>query len=123
MHARLPRTRRRRVTLLTAATAAIGALIVSLPSAAVPADAASSVNLILNGNAETGLCTTTGLDTMTMPGWTITSGGPDTVCYGASGYPTTSEGPPDAGNGFFAGGSKGNASMQQVVSVSSGSAA
>ena len=88
-----------------------------------PAAAATSANLILNGNAETGLCTTTGLDTMTIPGWQITSGGPDTVCYGASGYPTTSEGPPDAGNGFFAGGSKGNASMQQVVSVSSGSAA
>ena len=88
-----------------------------------PAAAATSANLIVNGNAETGLCTTTGLDTMTIPGWQITSGGPDTVCYGASGYPTTSEGPPDAGNGFFAGGSKGNASMQQVVSVSSGSAA
>ncbi len=92
---------------------------------AVPwsAVAATSANLILNGNAETGLCTTTGLDTMTIPGWQITSGGPDSVCYGAPGYPTTSEGPSDAGNAFFAGGSKGNASMQQVVDVSSGASA
>jgi hypothetical protein len=92
---------------------------------AVPghAAAATSANLILNGNAETGLCTTTGLDTTTIPGWQITSGGPDSVCYGASGYPTDSEGPSDAGNAFFAGGSKGNASMQQVVDVSSGSSA
>src|SRR5580698_4605159 len=87
------------------------------------AAAATSVNLILNGNAETGLCTTTGLDTMTIPGWQITSGGPDSVCYGASGYPTDSQGPADAGSAFFAGGSKGNASMQQVVNVTSGSAA
>lgn len=42
-----------------------------------PAAAATSANLILNGNAETGLCTTTGLDTTTMPGWQILSGGPD----------------------------------------------
>jgi putative Ig domain-containing protein/phosphoesterase family protein len=99
------------------------ALLAGGLAAPLQATAATSANLIVNGNAETGLCSTTGLDTMTIPGWQITSGGPDTVCYGASGYPTDSEGPADAGNGFFAGGSKGNASMQQMVSVSSGSSA
>jgi hypothetical protein len=106
--------------------AAVVSLLVGLLSglaAAAPAEAAASGNLIVNGNAETGLCTTTGLDTMTIPGWQITSGGPDSVCYGASGYPTDSEGPSDAANAFFAGGSKGNASMQQLVNVSSGASA
>jgi phosphoesterase family protein len=88
------------------------------------ANAATSGNLIINGDAESGLCTTTGLDTTTLPGWTITSGGPDAVCYGASGYPTSSSpGPASRGNAFFAGGSKGNAQMQQLVSVSSAASA
>jgi hypothetical protein len=123
MHLRPRWPRHHRATLLAATLAALSTLTVNLAAFPPPAVAATSVNLILNGNAEAGLCTTTGLDTMTIPGWQITSGGPDSVCYGASGYPTDSAGPPDAGNAFFAGGSKGNATMQQVVNVSSGSAA
>jgi hypothetical protein len=85
----------------------------------------SSGNLILNGNATVGLCSTTGLDTMTEPGWTITSGGPDSVCYGSpGGYPSHSTtGASSSSNAFFAGGSKGGASTDQVVNVSSASSA
>jgi hypothetical protein len=111
-----------RRTTAAALAIALGALTVLI--AATPASAVTSANLIVNGNAETGLCTTSGLDGMTVPGWAITSGTPDTVCYGASGYPSASSpGPSDRGNGFFAGGSTGNATMTQTVDVSSAATA
>lgn len=104
--------------------AALAGLLGACTLGPVAANAATSGNLIINGDAESGLCTTTGLDTTTMPGWTITSGGPDAVCYGAPGYPTASSpGPSNRGNAFFAGGSKGNAQAQQVVNVSSAATA
>lgn len=99
--------------------------LAALTAAAPPAHALSSGNLIVNGDAASGLCTTTGLDTTTLPGWTITSGGPDSVCYGApGGYPSRSTpGASSTSSGFFAGGTKGNASMRQAVNVSSASTA
>jgi hypothetical protein len=84
----------------------------------------ASVNLILNGNAGTGLCTPNGLDSMTIPGWTVTAGHPASVCYGAAGFPTSSTpGPSDRGQAFFTGGATGSASMWQQVDTSSARAA
>jgi hypothetical protein len=111
-----------RRTIAAAIAIALGGLAVLVM--ATSAAAVTSANLIVNGNAETGLCTTSGLDGMTVPGWSITSGLPDTVCYGASGYPTsTTPGPSDRGQGFFAGGATGNATMTQTADVSSAAAA
>ena len=80
----------------------------------------ASVNLILNGNAGTGLCTPDGLAAMTIPGWTVTAGNPASVCYGAAGFPARSTpGPPDRGQAFFTGGASGSASMWQQADTSS----
>ncbi len=111
--------RRWRAVLAAAALGTLTTLVVANPGAA-----ATSGNLIVNGNAEAGLCTTSGLDGMTLPGWSIVSGLPDVVCYGASGYPTAnSPGPADRGTGFFAGGATGNATMTQTVDLSSAATA
>jgi hypothetical protein len=84
----------------------------------------STVNLIRNANAETGLCASNGLEAMTIPGWAVTSGSPAPVCYGAAGFPADSTpGPPGRGRAFFTGGVSGNASMWQEASVSPASAA
>jgi hypothetical protein len=57
---------------------------------------------------------------MTLPGWTITSGEPNAVCYGApGGFPTASTpGSPTRGTAFFTGGGTGNSSLSQIVDVS-----
>jgi hypothetical protein len=110
---------RRVPAFVAAVTLGFGILI-----STTPAQAATSANLIVNGNAETGLCTNNGLDGMSVPGWSIVSGTPDTVCYGASGFPTASSpGPSDRGANFLAGGGTGNATLTQTVDVSSAATA
>jgi len=77
-------------------------------------------NLLLNPGAEVGGCTTSGYDRMTVPGWTVDSGSPDSVCYGAVGFPRVgTPGPPDAGRAFFSGGATGDARLSQRIDLSS----
>jgi Phosphoesterase family len=90
--------------------------------AATPAArlAAAGTNLLVNPDAETGLCTQSGYDAMTVPGWTVTAGSPDSVCYGAIGFPKAGvPGPPDRGRAFFSGGATGDGTMTQTLSVAS----
>lgn len=80
------------------------------------------VNLIVNGNAESGTSSSTG-DPVVVPGWT-TSAAFTVIPYGAAGgYPTTSDPvPPDHGNQFFAGGN--NAALStatQTIDLSANS--
>lgn len=77
-------------------------------------------NLLLNPDAEVGDCTTSGYDAMTVPGWTVVSGSPDSVCYGAIGFPKVgTPGPTSEGRAFFAGGATGNAEISQRIDLSS----
>ncbi|MEY9931119.1 hypothetical protein ABH926_005766 [Catenulispora sp. GP43] len=114
-------------TALLASTAALALLSgVMSVTAARPAHAATmSGNLLVDSGAESAAqCSSNGLDDMTMPGWTIVSGDPNAVCYGASGYPDASTpGSPTRGNQFFAGGGTGNSDLAQTVDVSSAASA
>ncbi|MDH6113383.1 hypothetical protein P3T36_001738 [Kitasatospora sp. MAP12-15] len=96
----------------------MGALLV----VAAPAHAATtSGNLIVNGNAEAGYCTTDWTAATTMPGWSVLSGSPAVDCYsvGSFGLPSGT----DAGKAFFGPGNQGDGAMQQSVDVSSAATA
>lgn len=83
--------------------------------------AATSGNLIVNGDAEAGYCTTDWTAATTIPGWTVLSGSPDVVCYsaGSFGHPAS----PAPGTAFFAPGNQGDGAMEQAVDVSSAAGA
>jgi len=84
-----------------------------------------SVNLIVNGDAEAGVGSSSGFDVVVVPGWT-TSGNFTVVVYGApGGFPTaTDPGPSDRGRNFFAGGpNNASSSASQIIDVSDGAAA
>src|SRR5436305_6303647 len=101
-----------------------GALTVAGGSGVLAGTAFGAVsgNLVVNGDAETGLCTTSGYDAMTVPGWTVAGGLPDTVCYGTDTFPSAgTPGPAQRGKGFFAGGATGDATLTQTVDVSAAS--
>ncbi|MDH6577055.1 alkaline phosphatase family protein [Kitasatospora sp. MAP5-34] len=98
--------------------ALLGALLVVV----TPAGAATtSGNLIVNGDAEAGYCTTDWTAASTMPGWTVLSGNPDVVCHSVAsfGYPSGAT----PGKAFFAPGNQGDGAMQQTVDVSSAASA
>jgi hypothetical protein len=84
------------------------------------ADAVSyGVNLIVNGNAESGSSSSTGAQ-VPVPNWTIT-GAFTVIPYDAHGYPTSGgPGPPDRLNQFFAGGN--NSTATQVIDLSANAA-
>ncbi|HEY7176230.1 MAG TPA: alkaline phosphatase family protein, partial [Micromonosporaceae bacterium] len=85
-----------------------------------PRMAPPGTNLLVNPNAEAGTCTTSGYDAMTVPGWTVTDGSADSVCYGAVGFPRPDvPAPADRGRAFFSGGATGDSTMTQIVNVSS----
>ncbi len=98
----------------------------SASNAAPHAPAVTSGNLLVDPGAESvAQCSSNGLDGMTIPGWTITSGEPNGVCYGApGGFPTSSTpGSPNRATQFFAGGGTGNSSLSQTVDVSAAASA
>lgn len=123
-HVILRRTSGRGRAALVASAALIAALAgAASVTAALPARAATtSANLLVDAGAESvAQCSSDGLDGMTVPGWTITSGEPNAVCYGAAGgYPTSSTpGSPTRGKQFFDGGATGNSGLSQTIDVSS----
>ncbi|GHE10404.1 alkaline phosphatase family protein [Streptomyces alanosinicus] len=115
----------RRVLAAGTATALLAALVVATAASPVRAASGASTttdNLLVDpGGEDAAICSPTGLDGMTVPGWTTTSGEPNTVCYGAAGgYPTASTpGSPTRGKGFFDGGATGDSGLEQTVDVSS----
>jgi hypothetical protein len=98
-------------------TVAQPAAATSMPVAVMRPMAAAGTNLLLNPGAETGLCTASGYDAMTVPGWTVTAGSPDSVCYGAVGFPRIGTPGPATGRAFFSGGATGNANLTQRISL------
>ena len=78
------------------------------------------VNLLVNGNAEEGTASSTG-DPVPVPGWSVSSAF-TVVPYGAPGFPTVSQGPPDAMNQFFAGGNADLSTATQEIDVTANAA-
>ncbi|MGH8539418.1 MAG: hypothetical protein ACRETW_02800, partial [Stenotrophobium sp.] len=66
-----------KIARAVAATATTAALF-----AGGQAHAASSGNLIVNGDGETGLCTSDWKAVTTVPGWQVLAGNPSLACYG-----------------------------------------
>ncbi|MBR7832102.1 hypothetical protein KDL01_02460 [Actinospica durhamensis] len=83
--------------------------------------ATTSANLIVDGDANAGYCTTDWTAATTMPGWQVESGSPDVVCSsaGSFGYPSGASADP----AFFAPGNQGDGSIEQTVDVASAAAA
>jgi hypothetical protein len=97
---------------LTTLVGLIGAL------AFVPAANAASPNLIVNGGPRAGLCSSSGYEDMSNPGWTISAGAPEEVCLENTGhFPNASTPGARSGSAFFAGGTRGDGSLTQTVSV------
>ncbi len=121
------RFRRLALTVASMTTALAAVLSITVFEGANRAAAAvTSANLIVDGGAESvAQCSTKGLDGMTLPGWTITSGEPNAVCYSAGGgFPgPTTPGSPIRGNAFFTGGGTGNSGLSQTVDVSAAATA
>jgi hypothetical protein len=108
--------------LLWRALGGVLTLLSALLVVATPANAATtSGNLIVNGDAEAGYCTTDWTAATTMPGWTVLSGSPDVVCYSAGSFSYPSS--PAPGKAFFAPGNQGDGAMEQTVDVSSAATA
>lgn len=84
---------------------------------ASPVFAANSGNLIVDGDGESGTCTTDWSAVNTVPGWTVTQGSPSIVCYsiGSFNAPTGGSG----GNAFIADGPYGDSALRQNINVSS----
>ena len=59
----------------------------------------ASGNLVADGNASAGYCTHDWNAATTIPGWTVTRGSPNVMCYPARPFPRP---PGPAGGGFFA---------------------
>lgn len=94
------------------------ALLAAVPTASA---ATTSGNLIVNGDAEAGYCTTDWTAATTMPGWTVESGSPDVVCYSAGSFAHPAA--PLPGKAFFAPGNQGDGSISQTEDVSSAATA
>jgi hypothetical protein len=87
------------------------------------ADAVSyDVNLVVNGNAESGSSSAVG-NPVSVPGWT-TSSAFTVIPYGAAGgYPSSSDpGPPDRLNQFFGGGNAAVSTATQEIDLSANAA-
>jgi hypothetical protein len=101
---------RRAVAVAVAASALLAA-----PSVA---GAAVSPNLIVNGDAEAGLCSSSGFEDMTSPGWTISSGAPEEICFtNTGGFPHAHTPGAQPGQAFLAGGTHGDSALTQTLSV------
>jgi hypothetical protein len=83
-----------------------------------------SGNMIVDGDAEAATCSLSGYEETTVPGWTITSGGPNAVCFNnTGGFPSASASGAQPGNAYFTGGTHGNSSLSQSVDVSAAASA
>ena len=101
------------------ATLAAGALPaagqVATGQAAGPV-AGPGTDLLVNPGAQAGAVSAQGWDSVTIPGWRVTSGLPTVVRYGTPGFPgATKRWPAVPGGHLFAGGAGGTARLRQLV--------
>lgn len=76
-------------------------------------------NLIVDGRANAGYCTTDWTAATTMPGWTVNASSPDVICSSAGSFSW----PGTAPGAFFAPGDQGDGNMAQTINVSAASGA
>ncbi len=115
---------RSRAGRVTASGVALAALLGAVPSGAAASVLApggsrggasgASGNLVADGNASAGYCTHDWNAATTIPGWTVTRGSPNVMCYPARPFPRP---PGPAGGGFFSGGPYGDSAMTQTASL------
>ncbi|MCX3061661.1 alkaline phosphatase family protein [Streptomyces beihaiensis] len=99
----------------------LGALLVFAPASARAA--ATSGNLIVNGDAESGgYCTDDWAAATTVPGWTTESGGLNVMCHSVASFGLPDDGK-TPGKSFFGPGNFGDGAMTQTADVSSAAAA
>jgi len=107
---------------LSRIVAYLAALAISLllPWHAATAQALTTTgNLIVDGSANAGYCTTDWTAATTMPGWTVNASSPDVICSSAGGFSW----PGTAPGAFFAPGNQGDGAMTQTISVSAAASA
>ena len=81
-------------------------------------------NLLANPGAQAGAASARGWDSVTIPGWQVSSGLPTVVRYGTSHFPAaTGRGPARHDGQMFAGGAGGTARLRQVVPLRSAAGA
>ncbi len=77
-------------------------------------------NLLANPGAQAGAASARGWDSVTIPGWQVSSGLPTVVRYGTTHFPVAiGEWPAVPGGQMFAGGAGGTARLRQVVPLRS----
>jgi hypothetical protein len=77
-------------------------------------------NLLANPGAQAGAVSAHGWDSVTIPGWQVSSGLPTVVRYGTRHFPqATGLGPAVPGGQLFAGGAGGTARLRQTVPLRS----
>ncbi|MEZ0069726.1 hypothetical protein ABIA32_005773 [Streptacidiphilus sp. MAP12-20] len=110
--------------LVPAVVLALLAALLGLTTSAPAASAASSPNLILDGSGQNASCSGSGYDETTAPGWTVTSGAPNVVCYvNNGGFPSASTPGAQSGSGYFTGGTHGSSGLRQTADVSAAATA
>ena len=109
------RAMRGSILLGTVAAACISCLF------ATSVSAAGSGNLLVDGDGESGTCTTDWSAVNTVPGWTVTQGNPSIVCYSIASFNTPTSG--SGGNAFIADGPYGDSALRQNVNVASAASA
>jgi hypothetical protein len=93
-------------------------VVSTVVSPIVASSSVGSPNLIVNGGPSVGLCSSSGYEDMTDPGWTISAGAPNEVCLQNTGhFPDATTPGVHPGSAFFAGGTHGDGSLTQTVSV------
>jgi hypothetical protein len=105
------RAKRGSILLGTLAAACLSGLF------ATSAWAGNSGNLLVDGDGESGTCSTDWSAANTVPGWTVTQGSPSIVCYSIGSFNMPSGG--SGGNAFIADGPYGDSALRQNVNVSS----
>jgi Phosphoesterase family len=83
--------------------------------------ATTSGNLLVDGDGESGKCTSDWSAVTTVPGWTVVQGNPALVCYSITSFTTPSS--PAPGAAFIADGPYGDSELAQTVNVSSAATA
>jgi YVTN family beta-propeller protein len=82
--------------------------------------APAGTNLLNNPGAQTGAASVRGWDSVTIPGWQVSSGLPTVVRYGTSHFPgVTGQWPAVPDGQMFAGGAGGTARLRQLVPLRS----
>jgi YVTN family beta-propeller protein len=77
-------------------------------------------NLLVNPGAQAAAASARGWDSVTIPGWQVSSGLPTVVRYGTAHFPVaTGKWPARPGGQMFAGGAGGTARLRQVVALRS----